>query len=308
MPFNSRTLQSLGAGLLALCAPALLHAKLRVVASLPVYGDLARQVGGADVHVDVVAKELQDPHFIQPTPWSIARVSRADVYLTTGLDLELWTQPLLEAGANARVFQGSQGFLPLAKGLKVLQIPQAWVTRQAGDIHGFGNPHFYYDPDSVLELTRSIEAKFSELDPSHAAEFRARGEAYRGRLEAKIQEWRKLLAPFRGQKVVPFHNSFPYFERFSGLVVPDHIEPKPGINPSASHLARLSMLIKREGIRVILHEPWYNQKFSNAVARRTGAKVVMFYSQPGPKGGGVDFLTMMDGNIQRLVEVLQGDS
>lgn len=280
------------------------RAGLKVMASLPVFADAARAIGRDRVEVWAVGKELQDPHFIQPTPWAITRLSRADVYLTTGLDLELWSGPLLEASANHRVFMNSPGYVDLSVGIPLLQIPMGNVTRLAGDVHMMGNPHYYYSPVGMLHVSRTIEERFVDLDPAGAEQYRTGGEAYRRELEAAAARWKTMLAPFAGAPVVPFHNAFPYFEDWSGLRILDHIEPKPGINPSANHLARLTLRMRKENVKVILHEPYYNRSFSESLAARTSAKVILFYSQPGPKGGGETYVEMMDHNIQAIVAAL----
>lgn len=289
---------------LALALPTSLLARLKVVASLPLYAHLVEVVGGDQVQVFRVAKELQDPHFIQPTPWIVTRLARADLFVTTGLDLELWSGPLLEAAANRRVFQNSRGYLDLSQGIQLLQVPLGKVTRQAGDVHQMGNPHYFYSPDLVVHLVRTIEAKLVDLDPEQAEGFRSRGAAYRTELTGAIARWKADLAPYRGQEIVPFHNSFPYFEVFSGLEILDHVEPKPGINPSGAHLARLTIRMRKAGVKVLLHEPFYNRRFSESLAKRTGATVVDFYSQPGKRSRGASYIEMMDANIASLVAAL----
>jgi ABC-type Zn uptake system ZnuABC Zn-binding protein ZnuA len=308
MRCNSHLLvRALCLGLLAFLLPLTAWAKLRVVASLPLYAELVRQVGGEEVKVFSVAKELQDPHFIQPTPWIVTRLARADLFVTTGLDLELWSGPLLEAAANRRVFQNSQGYLDLSQGIQLLQIPLGKVTRQAGDVHLMGNPHYYYSPRNVGHITQTILRKLVVLKPERAEFFQANADHFIKALESARKGWEAALAPYRGAKIVPFHNAFPYFEAWSGLKIMDHIEPKPGINPSGAHLARLTIRMKREGIKVILHEPFYNRRYSLALARRTGATVVDFYSQPGKKSRGETYIEMMSGNIERLVAALKGN-
>lgn len=298
----ARTL-TLGLGV-ALLSRGTTTAKLRVVATLPVYADAAQAIGGDHVSVVSVAKDRQDPHFIQPTPWVVTRLARADVFLNSGLDLELWKGPLIEASANTKVFMSSPGYTDLSQGITMLQVPLGAVTRQAGDIHMMGNPHYFYSPALMLEVSRTIQDKFSFLDPGNAQDYASGGQGYRRRLRTAIARWEAALAPYQGEPVVPFHNSFPYFVEWSGLRVLDNIEDKPGINPSGGHLARLTLRMRKENCRVILHEPWYNRRFSDSVARRTGAKVVEFLSQPG-KSSGEDFVTMMDTNVAAIVAALE---
>ncbi len=308
----ARSLRTRGPGFLCLVLwcflglPGLALAKLKVVATMPIYAELVRAIGGDRVEVDAVAKQLQDPHFIQPTPWSVARISRADAFVGTGLDLELWAGPLLEAGANRKVFMGSPGYVDLSVGIDLLQIPMGNVTRQAGDVHMMGNPHYFYSPPELAICSATIEERFSALDPAGAETYRKNGEAWRGGLRAAENRWRAKLAPFQGRPIVPFHNSFPYIERWSGLRILDHIEPKPGINPSAAHLARLVLRMRQEGCKVVLHEPFYQASFSESVAGKTGAKVVTWYAQPGDRAQGATYVEMMDRNLDDLVAAMGG--
>lgn len=292
------------AALLMMAAPGRLLAALRVVATLPVFGEMAETIGGERVRVSVVAKPLQDPHFIQPTPWSVARVSRADMFVTAGLDLELWRGPLLEAAANRKVFVNSPGYVDLSQAISLLQVPTGNVDRQAGDLHVMGNPHYYYTPDGLAAASEVLEARMIQVDPAGAEGYAARAGAYRVALAEASRRWQEALRPYQGRQIVPFHNSFPYLEQWSGLRIMDHVEPKPGINPSAAHLARLTIRMKREGVKVVLHEPWYNQRFSESLARRADARVVMFYSQPGKGAPGASYIEMMDANVRALVEAL----
>lgn len=303
----SNPLRTLALGLaLGLVAASPATAKLRVVASLPVFADAARAIGGDHVSVVAVAKDRQDPHFIQPTPWVVTRLARANVFLTTGLDLELWAGPLLEASANQRVFMNSAGYTDLSQGIQLLQVPLGNVTRQAGDVHMMGNPHYFYSPVEMLTVSQTIQDKFAELDPGRAQAYAAGGQEYRRKLRAATARWEAALRPYQGEPIVPFHNSFPYFEEWSGLSVLGNIEDKPGINPSGGHLARLTVRMRKRNCRVILHEPWYNRRFSDSLARRTGAKVVEFLSQPG-KTSGADYVAMMDTNIAAIVAALEAD-
>ncbi|MBN4046891.1 metal ABC transporter substrate-binding protein, partial [bacterium AH-315-P07] len=136
---------------IVLCATAS-AAPLKVVATLSTFGDLVKQIGGEHVSVSVIAPPTFNPHFIEPKPSDVLRVKKADLYVYSGLDLEVWSDPLLIAAANPKVRAGGAGHLKLSNGVRLLEVPRANVTRAEGDIHAYGNPHFWLAPDNVAQM------------------------------------------------------------------------------------------------------------------------------------------------------------
>lgn len=281
-------------------------AALKVVCTLPVFRDAVTAIGGDQVEAVSIGKERQDPHFVEPTPWGVARLSRADLFVHAGLDLELWRGPLLEAASNPKVFAGTRGNLDLSTGVELLQIPVGNVNRQMGDVHLMGNPHYWYAPPLMVRVAQAIEDALVGIDPAGEPGYRARGRAYRSEIEAAIEGWGRALAPYRGTPIVAFHNSFPYFEAWSGLTILDFVEPKPGVTPSAGHLARLAMAMKKAGVKVVLTEPFYNVRIAQDVARVTGTTLVTFWSQTG-EAGRRSYREMMQQNLDAILAALGGN-
>jgi zinc/manganese transport system substrate-binding protein len=291
---------------LAVSAPAF-AAKLNVVSTLQDFASIAESIGGNRVETYALAKGYQDPHFVEAKPSFIVRLSRADLLIAAGLELEIgYLPPLIDQSRNARIHPGNPGYLDASTGCDILQRPTGQVTRAMGDVHPYGNPHYWTDPDNGRIIARSIAARLTELDPSGKATFDANLVAFETKLAAKEKEWDATMAPYAGTKIVTFHDSWPNFAKHFKLVVAGHVEPKPGIPPSPSHTLEIINLIQSQKIPVILVEPYFDSKTPNFIASKTGAAVVIFY----PSVGGIpeikDYFDLFDRNIGAFVAAMKG--
>ena len=291
---------------LAVSAPAF-AAKLNVVSTLQDFASIAESIGGNRVETYALAKGYQDPHFVEAKPSFIVRLSRADLLIAAGLELEIgYLPPLIDQSRNARIHPGNPGYLDASTGCDILQRPTGQVTRAMGDVHPYGNPHYWTDPDNGRIIARSIAARLTELDPTGKATFDANLAAFETKLAAKEKEWDATMAPYAGTKIVTFHDSWPNFAKHFKLVVAGHVEPKPGIPPSPSHTLEIINLIQSQKIPVILVEPYFDSKTPNFIASKTGAAVVIFY----PSVGGIpeikDYFDLFDRNIGAFVAAMKG--
>ncbi len=276
-----------------------LAAKVKVVTTLPDLAALVSAVGGERVEVTSIAKGYQDPHFVDPKPSYILKLQSADLLFKIGLGLELWLEPLVIGARNAKL-----KVVDCSRGVPLLEIPSS-VDRSMGDIHPFGNPHIWLDPANGKIILDSIAAALERTDPAHALLYEANRVAYQKKLDSAMVVWEGRLKPYAGTKVVTYHNSWPYFNRRFGLVAVGFVEPKPGIPPSPSHLKDLTEQMKREGIKLILMEPYFSDKDPNLVARQVGAKVLVMASSVGAFKGTEDFIGMFDYNVNRLAQALK---
>lgn len=291
---------------LGFAAPAR-AAKVNVVSTLQDFASMAQAIGGDRVDAFALAKGYQDPHFVDAKPSFIVRLSRADLLIAAGLELEIgYLPPLIDQSRNTKIHPGNPGYLDASAGVDVLQRPTAQVNRAMGDVHPYGNPHYWTDPDNGRIIARAIAARLSELDPAGKATYEKNLAAFDARLAAKTKEWDAKMAPFAGTKIVTFHDSWPNFAKHFKLVVAGHVEPKPGIPPSPSHTLEIINLIQKEKIAVILVEPYFDAKTPNAVAGKTGSAVVVFY----PSVGGIpeikDYFGLFDKNVDSFVTALKG--
>ena len=292
---------------LALCsANAFAAQKLIVVTTTSDLASITREVGGDFVEVTSVARGYQDPHFVEPKPSFLLLLRKADLLEVIGLDLEIgWLPPLIDQSRNAKIRPGAAGYLDLSRGVQILDRP-ASVSRAMGDVHPMGNPHYWLDPGNAVRIAIQIEARLKQLQPANAAYFQKRLNAFKVRMNEANKRWTAALAPFRGAKVVTYHNSWPNFMRRYGLDVVGYVEPKPGVPPSPSHLFQLINQMKQQKVKVILMEPYFDHKTPQSVADRTGAELVVLYpSVGGAKTGTDDYFALFDRNVAAIVAALK---
>ena len=279
--------------------------KLNVVATLPDFGSLAREIGGDKVNVTVLAKATEDPHFVDARPSFVVALRNADVLIDGGAELELgWLPPLLQNARNPKIDVGKPGRIQASEGVRLMNVP-ANVTRAAGDVHALGNPHFTVDPIIAKAIGQHIAQSFSALDPTNAAFYQANYKKFEATINAKLQEWGAAMVPFHGQHVVAYHDSWPYFAHRFGLNIDIFLEPKPGIPPSPSHLTEVIAQMKAQHIKAVIVEPFHDRRIAEKVATATGAKVVEFSQFPGGLPGTDNYAKLIDALVSRLAATLK---
>jgi len=305
--------------------------RLRVVASLTTYADITRQIAGDRATVVALADGAENPHFVQPRPSFVLDVRRADMLVTTGLDLELWLPPLLDRANNPRVASGARGFVAVATGLRLVDVP-ATLSRAEGDMHVYGNPHIWTEPANAVVIGRNILVGLTRLDPANGPSYDARFAAWKERLmrayagdeiitllgagliadlEAQGRLWTYLsqeryqgrpLADrvggwlargrvFRGREMACYHKEWSYFSRAFGVSCVVFIEPKPGIPPTPGHVASVVSLMRERDVPVLLSTNYFDRQQVRMVAERTGATAVIV---PSNVGGGPGADTYID--------------
>ncbi|HVN75436.1 MAG TPA: metal ABC transporter substrate-binding protein [Thermoanaerobaculaceae bacterium] len=293
--------------LLLLGAAGRVEAKLRVVTSLEDFASIAQAIGGDRVEATALARGYQDPHFVDAKPSFVLKLSRADLLIAAGLELEIgYLPPLIDQSRNDKIHPGSAGYLDASIGCDILQRPTQVVTRAMGDVHPYGNPHYWTDPENGRAIARAIAAKLAELDPSGTATYDANLAAFERRLTAKESEWDAAMAPYAGTKVVTFHESWPNFAKRFKLDLVGTIEPKPGIPPSPSHTLEIINLIQEDKVPVILVEPYFDIKTPKYIESKTGATVVTFYPSVGGIPAIKDYFDLFDYDVKAFVTAMKG--
>jgi zinc/manganese transport system substrate-binding protein len=243
---------------------------------------------------------------VDPKPSFVLKLNRADLLIAAGLELEIgYLPPLIDQSRNDKIHPGARGYLDASAGCDVLNRPSGVVTRAMGDVHPFGNPHYWTDPENGRVIARSIAAKLSELDPAGSATYRQNLATFEAKLTEKDKEWKAKMAPYAGVKVVTFHDSWPNFAKHFNISVRGHIEPKPGIPPSPSHTLEIINLMKSEKVPVIIVEPYFDTKTPNFIASKTGAKVLRFYPSVGGTPAIKDYFALFDTDIDTLADALK---
>ncbi len=284
--------------LLVLCA-GLTHAAVKVVTTLPDLADLVRQVGGDRVTVDNIVRGDQNPHFVEVKPSYMMKLKSADLFFMIGMDLEMWAPQIIDGSRNTKV-----EVVDLSKHIMKLEVP-AKLDASEGDVHKYGNPHYWLDPRNVRIMMGEIVAALARVSPGDEQYFRSNADAYLRTLDAKIAQWTAAMKPFAGAKVITFHKSWTYFASWLGLTVAGQVEPKPGIVPSPAHTAELITLVRQSGIKAIIVEPFYDLSAPNQIARSTGSKVIRLATSVGGADGTKDYISLMEHNIAHLAGALR---
>lgn len=291
---------------LALLGAAPADAAVNVVTSTQDLAAIVKEVGGDKVAVESLARGYQDPHFVEAKPSFILRLSRADLLVAVGRELEIaWLPPLLTQSRNARIQPGARGYLDASQTAEILDVPTGPVTRAMGDVHPQGNPHFWLDPRNGRRIAQAVQARLSEISPADAAYFAARYADFDKRLAAGEQRWKAAMAPYQGLKVVTYHRSWTNFAKAFGLDVIGFVEPKPGIPPSPAHTLRLEEEMKRQGVRIVLVEPYFDAKTPKAIGRDTGAEVLVMLPSVGGVNEVTDYIQLFDYDINLLVAAIR---
>jgi zinc/manganese transport system substrate-binding protein len=283
-------LAALAAALLgaAVLAPLPALAAFKVVTTTPGLAALAREVGGGRVEVESLSRGVQDPHFVDANPILAVKLRNADLLVDEGLELEIgWLPPLVTQSRNPDIQPGGKRRLTAAQAIQVLDVPTGPVDRSRGDLHPAGNPHFLTDPRRGLEVADAIAQRLAQLDPSGAGVYQAAAAAFRTRLQGDMARWQARLAPVKGRKIYSQHRTLTYFLDWSGIATAGEVEPRPGVPSPPSHLAELVVLARREGVKAIVVENYYDSKSAGVVASHAALKLVLI---PGDVGGepGVD--------------------
>lgn len=320
------------------------QAPLRVCATVPDIGSLTRTVGGDEVSVTVFVKGTEDPHYAEAKPSFVRALHEADLFIQSGLDLEMGYVPLLlQQARNPRVLPGAAGFLDAsAFAGKPLDVPSGIVDRSMGDVHASGNPHYLLDPLRALAVAKAIAARLAELRPASKALFESRlatfhhdlyvalvGDAlvekygddvpklaqlYRGgKLASFLDEqgqrallggWFGAMLPHRGAKAVDDHRLWSYFADAFGLTIVGHLEPLPGVPPTTKHLESLIEMMRRQQVRLVLASAYYDPRYAKLVAENTGAAVARMANQVDAVPGTGDYISMISYNVQQVASAL----
>jgi len=292
--------------LLAPASAAFAQGKLNVVTTTEDLAAIAREVGGDRITVESIARGYQDPHFVEAKPSFILKLQKADLLIVVGRELEIgWLPPLIQQSRNAKVQVGAQGYLDASQRARILDIPTGQVTRAEGDVHPQGNPHYWLDPENGKAIAKEIADKLSELRPNDRAMFDQRLTAFNGRVDDAEKRWLAAMQPYKGVKVVTYHRSFPNFAERFGLDIVGYVEPRPGIPPSPQHTLDLINDMKRQNVKLVLVEPYFDLKTPNSIGRETGAQVLVLPPSVGGVKEVTDYFALFDYDINLLVGALK---
>jgi zinc/manganese transport system substrate-binding protein len=282
------------------------QSKLNVIAATEDLASIGREVGGDRIAIEALARGYQDPHFVEAKPSFILKLQRADVLIAVGRELEIgWLPPLIQQSRNSKIQPGAEGYLDASLNAQILEIPTTQVTRAMGDVHPLGNPHYWMDPENGKRIAKEIADKFSQLRPGDRAYFDQRLSDFTARLDTAEKRWLAQMAPYKGTKVVTYHRSFPNFAERFGLDIVGYVEPRPGIPPTPQHTLDLINEMKRQNVKLVLVEPYFDLKTPNAIGRETGAQVLVMPPSVGGTKEVTDYFKLFDYDIGLLIDAIK---
>jgi len=275
--------------------------KINVITATQDLAAIGAEIGGDHITIESIAKGYQDPHFVEPKPSFLIKLQRADLLAVVGLQLEIgWLPPLITQSGNSKIQVGSNGYLDMSNFCKILEIPTGQITRAEGDVHPLGNPHYWLDPENGRRIAKAFQNKFSEMRPGDGAYFAQRYADFDKRLTEAEKRWDAAMAPYRGRKVITYHRSWPNFcDRF-GLNVIDYVEPKPGIPPTPAHTLEVINTMKRDNVKLIMVEPYFDLRTPNSIAQATGGAVLVMLPSVGGVKEVTNYFELFDYDINLL--------
>lgn len=297
--FNRLSKLLAAAILLAAAAPA--SAALNILACEPEWGALAQELGGDKVSVYDATNAYQDPHHIQAKPSLLARARNADMLVCTGAQLEIgWLPILLQQSGNPKIQPGKPGYFEAARFVRMLEVPTR-LDRADGDVHPGGNPHIQTDPRNIALVAAGMAKQLAQADPANAAWYQSRYQDFSGRWQLALARWEKEAAPLRGVAIVVQHKGFPYLEDWLGLKEVATLEPKPGVEPTSTHLAQVLEQLQRQPAKLILRAAYNEGRPSEWLAGRAKIPVVVAPFTVGGSEQAKDLFGLFDDTVQRLL-------
>jgi len=293
-------------GLLLFCISFFSFADtIKIVTTTTDMKSIAEFVGGNKVSVTSIATGYQNPHFVDPKPSYIISLTKANLFVTVGLDLETgWSPQLLSSSRNTKIQKGSSGYVDASEGVNLLQVPIA-ANRAEGDIHIYGNPHYWLDPLNGKIIARNIANGLERVDPSNKSFYEANLVSFNNKIDLKLKEWQGKMAAYKGSKIIAYHNEWVYFETRFGLQIVDFMEPKPGIPPTPSQLVKVIKEVTANKIKVIISSPYFTTSSSDVVSKQTGVKELTMATSVGAFDSVKDYFSLFDYNIDNLITALK---
>jgi ABC-type Zn uptake system ZnuABC Zn-binding protein ZnuA len=266
--------------------------------------DIAKAVGGDYVEVEAITNGQVDLHFFEPRPGHIVKLQKADLLVVGGMEIDVWIQSLIEASRNPRIRFGERGYVDPSDGIKPLDVPVGKIDGSLGDVHPYGNPHYWFTLNNARKATENIFEGLSRVDKEHLDYYAERKQDYIKRLEATFARLKTKMKPFAGTKVVQFHKSWDYFCAEFGLEIVGELEPKPGIPPSPAHLKALVERMRQEQVKLMLAEPYYARQPIEFVERQTSVKALRLSLYLGGNKAASTYLENLEYNVDRIAEGL----
>lgn len=287
--------------------PAAHAVGLKVVTTTEDLAAIAREVVGDRGTVTSITRGYQDPHFVDAKPSYMVLLKNADLFVEVGRELEVgWAPTLVNGARNPKILVGAPGHVDASSQVQVIEVPTS-VSRAQGDIHPFGNPHYWLDPANGVGIARAIRDGLSKVDAAGGAVYAQRCADFEKRLGDAKERWKQKAAVLglNGMKIVTYHRSWSYFAKAFGMTVVDYVETKPGIPPSPGHLADLETGMKQNGVRLLLMEPYFDEKIATKICKDTGVPLANVPSSVGAEPEIKTYFDLFDRDLAMIGDALK---
>jgi zinc/manganese transport system substrate-binding protein len=281
------------------------HAALNVFACEPEWAALVQLIAGDKASIYTATGPLQDPHQVQARPSLIAKARSAQLLICTGAELEIgWMPVVLRESGNSVIQPGSSGHFEAAQYVSMLEVPTR-LDRADGDVHAAGNPHIQTDARNFLPVAEALSKRLIQLDPANTTYFEQQYTTFNHQWRAAIAKWEIQARPLKGISIIVQHRGFPYLENWLGLKQVAELEPKPGMEPSASYLGSVLNGLQQHPARMVLRAAYQDGRPSEWISERAHVPGVVVPFSVGGTPQSSDLYTMFDDTIQRLLAGLK---
>ena len=276
------------------------NAVVKVVTSTSDLAYFARVIGADKVEVSSLASPDADLHYVEVRPSYMVKMRDADLVLRVGLELDAWIERIIDGSRNSKLKK-----VDCSKFVTLLEVPTFKADASYGDLHRYGNPHYWLSPANIEPITRAIAEGLTSVDPANESVYEVNRASFLAEINKELPAVKALAAPLAGMEMITYHNSWPYFAEYFGIELPGFIEKFPGVAPSPSHMSDIIELIKKDHIKVIAMEPYFERRVPQRIADASGAKVMTLYPSIGGRNKSEDYLTWLRGNVNALVEAVR---
>ena len=274
-----------------------LFGKVRIVSSTTDIADIVKIIGGDHVAVTSIARGNQDPHYVEILPSYMLKVRKADIYFMVGMELDLWAQQIIDGSRNRKVM-----VVDCSVEINKMEVPTGQIDASMGDIHRFGNPHYWLDPVNGKLIARMVAEKLINHDSKNAEQYQSNLTQFENDLNSAISIWTKRFSDLRNKNIIFYHNSWPYFSKRFGLITVGFLEPKPGITPSPSQLNQVINQIKENEIEVIASESYFSDRAPKFIESKTNVITVKLAQSVGAIEGADSYINLFETNLLILAK------
>ena len=274
-----------------------LFGKVRIVSSTTDIADIVKIIGGDHVTVTSISRGNQDPHYVEILPSYMLKVRKADIYFMVGMELDLWAQQIIDGSRNRKVM-----VVDCSVEINKMEVPTGQIDASMGDIHRFGNPHYWLDPVNGKLIARMVAEKLINHDSKNAEQYQSNLTQFENDLNSAISIWTKRFSDLRNKNIIFYHNSWPYFSKRFGLITVGFLEPKPGITPSPSQLNQVINQIKENEIEVIASESYFSDRAPKFIESKTNVITVKLAQSVGAIEGADSYINLFETNLLILAK------